>query len=67
MSKRFLRRREVTAKTALPTSTIYERMSAGMFPKPVHLSPRIVVWLEEEIDAWMDAQIVAEREGEEAA
>ncbi len=57
MTKRFLRRPDVEAKTGLPTSTIYERMAKGTFPRQRHLGPKTVVWLEDEIDAWMAAQI----------
>ena len=34
---------------------------AGKFPKPVYLGARKPVWLEDEIDAWIDAKI-AEQE-----
>ena len=34
---------------------------AGKFPRPIYLGPRMPVWLEDEIDAWIDAKI-AEQE-----
>src|SRR5689334_2844810 len=40
-----LRRKEVQRRTGLSGSTIYERMKAGAFPKPVSLSPRTVGWI----------------------
>lgn len=63
---RFLRLPEVRAVTGLPTSTIYEQISAGRFPKPVHITPRSAAWLSSEIEAWQKA-CIAERAGKEAA
>lgn len=55
--QRFLRRAEVEARTGLPRSTIYQMISDGQFPKPVRLTPRIVGWIEAEIDAWSAAKV----------
>jgi prophage regulatory protein len=60
--KRFLRRREVERITSLPRSTIYERMAAGAFPRPVRIGQKTVGWLESEIQAWI-AQRIAARDG----
>ena len=30
---------------------------AGKFPKPIYLGPRKPAWLEDELDAWIDAKI----------
>lgn len=59
--QKFLRRQEVVAVTGLPTSTIYEQMSKGLFPKPVRLSPRLVGWLQSDIAKWQQDRI-AERD-----
>jgi prophage regulatory protein len=59
--ERILRRPEVEAATGLPRSSIYERMSAGTFPKPVPLGGRSVGWLEPEIIEWQK-QRIAERD-----
>jgi prophage regulatory protein len=56
----FLRRRAVEARTGLPRSSIYDRIAAGEFPKPVPLGGRSVGWLESEIVEWQKARI-AER------
>lgn len=55
--KRFLRRPQVEDLTGLSTSTIYEKMAKGEFPKPINLSPQRVAWIEDDIAAWMDAKI----------
>jgi len=60
MTKRVLRRKAVEVKTGHSTSTIYEKMAAGEFPRPIRLGPRAVGWLEDEIDAYID-QRTAER------
>lgn len=58
----FLRLPNVKARTGLSAATIYRRIAAGTFPRPVPLgSPHIVGWLESEIQAWCDAQVRAAR------
>jgi prophage regulatory protein len=59
--QRFLRREDVEHITGLPTSTIYELMSRGTFPKPIQITPRRVAWLESEIVDWQKACIAAAR------
>jgi prophage regulatory protein len=59
--QRFLRLPEVKSITGLPTSTIYEQMDAGLFPRPVHISPRSAAWLQTEVAEWQAAR-VAERD-----
>ncbi len=65
MVQRILRRREVTSVSGLPTSTLYEQIALGLFPKPVKLGERAVGWLEDEVNAWQEARI-AERDGSES-
>ena len=38
-------------------STIYAKMSAGLFPSSIKIGERRVVWLEHEIDAIMRAYV----------
>lgn len=56
---RFVRMREVTQKTGLSKSSIYDLMAQGLFPKTVNLGGRSVAFVEAEIDAWMAARITA--------
>lgn len=65
MTKRILKISEVTHSTGLGRSTLYERVKEGKFPRPVHLGPRAVGWLEEEVLGWIDAR-AAERDCEVA-
>ena len=53
MTDIFLKRPEVEHRTGLKRSTIYDKMKAGTFPKPVKLGARAVAWFEPEIDAWI--------------
>ena len=64
--KKFMRRVAVEDATSLPTSTLYDKIAAGEFPKPIPLGPRSVAWLEDEVLAWQEAQI-AKRDGPRAA
>lgn len=59
MVQTILRRDEVERATGLPRSTIYAKIAAGNFPKPIQLSARAVGWLESDIIAWQKARIDA--------
>lgn len=54
---RFLRGKEVKARTGLSHSHIYKLMDAGTFPKCFKLAARAVAWREDEIDAWVAARL----------
>lgn len=67
-SKRWLRRNQVAEKLSVSYSHLrltLEEMPD--FPKPIVLSPKVVVFDEAEIDAWMDAQRVVDSEAKEVA
>lgn len=55
--ERFLRRAEVLSRTGVSRSHLYWLMERGRFPKSIPLSPRVTVWLESDVDAWITAQI----------
>ncbi|MXW11031.1 MAG: AlpA family transcriptional regulator [Gammaproteobacteria bacterium] len=56
---RFVRLREVMARTGLSRSTIYVMMAEGRFPKPVPLGERSVGWIESELEEWLRDRIAA--------
>ena len=56
-----LRLPTVKARTGLSRSTIYDRFSRGTFPAPVSLGARAVGWIEDEVNAWLTAQIEKSR------
>lgn len=52
---RILKLPVVTATVGLSRSTIYEKMAAGKFPRPVKLGDFAVGWRESEIQAWIES------------
>lgn len=63
MSKRFICGKDVARKTCLSKSEIYQRIKLGHFPKPIALGPRKVVFLESDIEAWMQARMDQQDDG----
>ena len=61
MAHNILRLPQVKAKSGLPTSGIYKRISEGAFPKQINLGGRTVGWLESDIDAWIDKRLAISR------
>jgi prophage regulatory protein len=58
--ERLLTIRQVRDMCALGASTIYRRMNAGTFPRPVSLGDSTVRWRLSSINAWMNALEVAD-------
>lgn len=56
-SERFLRKPEVLSRTGISRSHLYWLMQRGRFPASIPLSPRVTVWLESDVDAWIATQI----------
>lgn len=52
---RLLRLREVKERTGLGKSTIYRKIAAGTFPKPVSVGGQSVRWRESDIGQWIAA------------
>jgi prophage regulatory protein len=65
MPKSILRLPEVKARTGLSRSTIYLRISAGSFPKPISLGGRAVGWIDSEINDWLNEQIELSRKSDQ--
>jgi prophage regulatory protein len=61
MADSILRLPAVKIRTGLSRSTIYLRVSQGVFPKPVSLGGRAVGWVEAEIQSWLAERIAARR------
>jgi prophage regulatory protein len=49
---RILRPREVTEVTGLSRTTIWRGVNAGIFPKPVRLTPSTIGWCQTDIAQW---------------
>lgn len=56
-SRKFLRLPSVSEKVGLSRSQIYKLIQQGEFPEPIKLGPKISVWIEEKLEAWMDTKI----------
>lgn len=56
-SRKFLRQPSVSEKVGLNRSQIYKLVQQGEFPEPIKLGPKISVWIEEKLEAWMDTKI----------
>ena len=50
---KILRLKEVNEVTGVCRATMYLMRKAGKFPQPIHISPRSVGWLEEDINQWI--------------
>ncbi len=56
---------EVKKRTALSRSSIYAKVAAGTFPRPVKQGSSSV-WVDTEVQAWIDA-LIAGRDQQHAA
>jgi prophage regulatory protein len=56
---RLLRRKDVSDKTGLQRSAIYDAMHRGTFPQCVKIRSKAVAWDEREIDEWIRAKLAA--------
>ncbi|HDR2717190.1 TPA: AlpA family phage regulatory protein [Enterobacter roggenkampii] len=52
-SKAHIRLKEVCEITFRGRSWVYSQMRNGTFPHPVQLSPAVVVWRREDVEAYM--------------
>lgn len=52
---RILRLRDVITVVGLCRSTIYEKIDAGEFPRPVKLGKRAVGWRADVIEEWISS------------
>lgn len=68
---RFIRIKSVIKKMGLSRSSIYNKLNKDSkyydpeFPKQIKVGGGIVVWIEQEIDNWMAAQIKKSRDSVE--
>lgn len=60
MSQRLIRLPEVRAMVGLGTTSIYDKIKKGDFPKQVKLG-RLSGWVEAEVQEWISQQIGARR------
>lgn len=61
INQKLLRLPQVKASTGLSKSSIYARIVEGKFPKQIPLGSRLVVWVESDIQNWINEQVLAAR------
>jgi len=61
INQKLLRLPQVKASTGLSKSSIYARIAEGTFPKQIPLGSRLVVWVESDIQNWINEQVLAAR------
>ena len=61
LQHKLLRLPQVKFITGLSKSSIYARISEGTFPRQIALGPRLVVWVESDIQNWIFEQVSAGR------
>jgi prophage regulatory protein len=59
MVEKHLRRPDVLKLTGLSTTTIYDLMREGKFPRPIKLTGRAVAWPETAIANWLQSRPAA--------
>jgi prophage regulatory protein len=59
MKKNLIRMEDVERCTTLSRREIYRRMKEGTFPRAVRMSRNVVVWVEEEIDRYVESKIAS--------
>ena len=58
--RKALRFPKVADKTGLSKTHLYRLVQAGKFPKPIKLSPGVIVWDEAAVDAWLSDKFADE-------
>jgi prophage regulatory protein len=59
--KKLIKIKDILGRIPVSRSTLYNWIAAGKFPSQVHLGGYGAFWVEDEIDAWLTAQVDAER------
>ena len=53
----FFRIPEIVHRTGMTRTSVYDRINEGKFPKHIPLGYNIVIWLESDIQEWMQEQV----------
>jgi len=56
-TKRLIRKKHVLDKVNISSSSLWAWVASGRFPAPIKLGPRTTVWLESEVDAFIDSLV----------
>lgn len=55
---RILRLPSVIERTGLSRSTVYRKVEARTFPKPLRISERCIGWRESDVESWLRSPAV---------
>jgi prophage regulatory protein len=55
-NKGFIRQKSLLSLIGFSGPTLWRKVKAGTFPKPVKLGEKMTAWRYEDIEAWMEAQ-----------
>jgi len=61
--ERFIRLPEVVRRCGVAKSSIWLWARQGRFPSPIRVGPRVTVWRESEVAAWIEAKAAEGRGG----
>lgn len=61
MQTTILRIPEVKKRTGLSRSSIYLKIQQGDFPRSISLGAKAVGWLESDVQAWLEQQVLISR------
>ncbi len=53
---KIIRLKDVTSRTGLSRTTVYELIAAGHSPQQLYLGPRCVGWIEQEVIYWLNVK-----------
>lgn len=67
MPTTFHRLRKVLEKTGHTKTILYNLIREGKFPAPIPLTTRTVVWVSDEVDAWITDHLAEVRKRQAAA
>lgn len=56
--ERILRLKSVLERTGLSRSTVYRKVQARTFPKPLKISERCIGWRESDLESWLRSPVV---------
>ncbi len=57
IKERFLRIPEILQRTGMRKTTFYNRINLGLFPKQIPIGSNLVVWIERDVQTWIQEQI----------
>lgn len=54
---KFIRQKQLIGKLGFSPATLWRKVKAGTFPKPIKLGKNITAWRLNEVDSWMESPV----------